>query len=56
MKIMLIKSIMESDINAYSEHKGKKRQTLYEKYKGDIRQVMAMSAGMELCASSGTSK
>ena len=57
MKIMLIKSIMESDINAYSEHTGKKKQALCEKYKRDIiRQVVAMSAGMELRASSGTSR
>jgi len=54
---MLIKSIMESDINAYSEHTGKKKQALCEKYKRDIiRQVVAMSAGMELRASSGTSR
>ena len=33
MKIMLIKSIMENGINAYSEHKGKRKQALYEKYK-----------------------
>jgi hypothetical protein len=52
VKIMLIKSITESDINAYSEHKGK-RST---KVSDIIRQVVAISAGMELCASSSTSR
>lgn len=31
---MLIKGIMETGIKAYSQHKGKRKQVLYEKYKG----------------------
>jgi hypothetical protein len=57
VKIMLIMSIIESDINVYSEHKGKKKHYMRNtKVSYIVRQVVAMSSGMELCASSGTSR